>query len=162
MKKKVTDDSPRVYFDCAKCPAYCCSVYERVSVNKRDIARLAKHFKLTEEQTIRRHTKMYEDERVLRRTPDPIFGEACKFLDRDTRGCTIYHARPGVCRTYPARSRCAYYDLLQFERGQQDDKNVIPLVQISFREPVDNNVVDEDEEQVVWEWTAPRRRVSKK
>jgi uncharacterized protein len=153
MVKKVTDEQPRVHFDCSKCPAYCCSVYERVTVTPRDIKRLAKHFNQTFEQATRRHTKMHGGERVLRRSPDPIFGEACKFLDRETRGCTIYHARPGVCREYPARTRCAYYDLLKFERQQQGDENVIPLVQITFREVEKDVLADEDSAEIVWEWT---------
>src|SRR5437762_7754719 len=56
------------------------------------------------------------------------------FLDQETRGCTIYHARPAVCREYPARTRCTYYDMLQFERRQQQDETVVPVVQITFRE----------------------------
>jgi hypothetical protein len=38
-----------------------------------------------------------------------------------------------VCREFPARTRCAYYDLLTFERSQQGDETVLPLVQITFR-----------------------------
>lgn len=133
MGKKLTDEQPRVYFDCSKCPAYCCAIYERVAVTKRDLNRLAKYFGVSVETATRRYTKMFAGERVLRRKRDPIFGEACQFLDAETRGCTIYHGRPAVCRAYPARSRCAYYDLLQFERRQQDDPNVIPLVQITFK-----------------------------
>ncbi len=144
MGKKITDGQPRVYFDCAKCPAYCCSIYERIQVTKRDLNRLAKHFGLTVEQTAKRYTKMWEGtERVLKRTPDPILGEACQFLDRETRGCTIYHARPGVCREYPDRARCSYYDVLQFERRQQNDLTVLPLFQITFREVEKKVVADE-------------------
>jgi len=144
MGKKITDGQPRVYFDCAKCPAYCCSIYERIQVTKRDLNRLAKHFGLTVEQTAKRYTKMWEGtERVLKRTPDPILGEACQFLDRKTRGCTIYHARPGVCREYPDRARCSYYDVLQFERRQQNDLTVLPLFQITFREVEKKVVADE-------------------
>lgn len=128
-----TDDQARSYYDCAKCPGYCCSIYERVQVTKRDLNRLAAHFSLTVEAAAERFTKLHGKERVLRRKADPIFGKACRFLDPETRRCTIYHARPAVCREYPARARCAYYDLLQFERIQQDDKDVVPLVQITFR-----------------------------
>jgi Fe-S-cluster containining protein len=158
MTKKVTDEQPRVHFDCSKCPAFCCSIYERVSVTKRDIRRLAKHFHLTYEQAERRHTKLHRDsgDRVLRRSPDPIFGEACKFLNPETRGCGIYHARPEVCREYPARSRCAYYDLLKFERTQQGDPNVLPLVQLTFRQVEKKTVADENGSERVWEWTQPK------
>src|SRR3954463_15107286 len=134
MTKKITDDQPRVYFDCNKCPAYCCSIYERVQVTKRDVNRLAKYFKVSVETAIKRYTKMRGSERILRRRKDTIFPETCMFLNQETRGCTIYHARPAVCREYPDRSRCVYYDVLKFERVQQDDETVIPLVQITFRE----------------------------
>ena len=121
------------YYNCAKCPAYCCSIYERVQVTARDLKRLAKHFAVDLETAARRFTTRYEGERVLRRKADPIFGKACKFLNPATRQCTIYHARPLVCREFPARARCAYYDLLTFERSQQGDETVLPLVQITFR-----------------------------
>jgi Fe-S-cluster containining protein len=153
MGKKITDEQPRVYFDCSKCPAFCCSIYERVQVSKRDLNRLAKYFKLSVETTARRYTKMWEGkERVLKRTPDPILGEACQFLDHETRGCTIYHARPEVCREYPDRSHCAYYDLLKFERRQQADPNVLPLVQITFREVEKKVVTDGNSSEKIWEW----------
>jgi len=121
------------YYNCSKCPAYCCSIYERVQVTKRDLKRLAKHFAVDLETAARRFTSLWQGERVLRRKADPIFGKACKFLNPATRQCTIYHARPLVCREFPARARCAYYDLLQFERVQQGDDTVLPLVQITFR-----------------------------
>lgn len=120
-------------YDCTKCLAYCCSVYERVQVSKRDAHRLARYFNTDYDTAIRRFTVPYENERVLRRKADPVLGKACKFLDPKTRGCTIYEARPAVCREYPVQTRCAYYDLLEFEREQQDDQSVVPLIQITFR-----------------------------
>jgi len=94
---------------------------------------LAKHFGVTEEVATARYTKIYQKERVLRRKTDKLFGQACQFINPETRGCTIYHARPAVCREFPTTTRCAYYDLLTFEREQQDDQNVIPLVKITFK-----------------------------
>ncbi|KYF58835.1 YkgJ family cysteine cluster protein [Sorangium sp. So ce315] len=123
----------RVSYDCSKCPAYCCSIYERVEVTPRDLRRLARHFGLTLEAAEQRFTKRYNDERILRRQSDPVLGRVCRFLDLTTRGCTIYEARPEVCRDYPGRPRCGYYDVLQFERETQDDADVMPLVQITFR-----------------------------
>ncbi|MEA2172547.1 MAG: uncharacterized protein QOD00_139 [Blastocatellia bacterium] len=152
MTKKITDEQPRVYFDCSKCPAFCCAIYERVQVSKRDINRLAKYFGVTVEAATERYTKMHSNERVLRRKKDPIFGQACQFLDHETRGCTIYHARPAVCREYPDRTRCAYYDLLQFEREQQDDINVLPLVQITFRKVEKKVIKDQNGSEKIWEW----------
>jgi Fe-S-cluster containining protein len=121
------------YYNCSKCPAYCCSIYERVQVTKRDLNRLAKYFGVDVETAERRFTSTWQGERILRRKADPIFGKACKFLNPETRQCTIYHGRPQVCREFPTRARCAYYDLLQFERSQQADETVMPLVQITFR-----------------------------
>jgi Fe-S-cluster containining protein len=104
-----------------------------VQVTKRDIRRLAKHFDVDVETAQKRFTTTWQGEQILRRKADPIFGQACKFLDPATRQCTIYDARPLVCRHFPDRVRCAYYDLLQFERVQQGDDTVVPLVQITFR-----------------------------
>jgi len=120
-------------YNCSKCPAYCCSIYERVQVTKRDLNRLAKYFGVDLDTAQRRFTTSWQGERILRRTSDPIFGKSCKFLHPETRRCTIYDGRPQVCREFPERARCAYYDLLQFERAQQGDETVLPLVQITFR-----------------------------
>jgi uncharacterized protein len=153
----IKDDQPRVHFDCNKCPAFCCSVYERVKVTKRDILRLAKYLGVPFDIARERYTKDYEGERVLQRVEDEIFEETCVFLNRVTRGCSIYHARPGVCREYPGRSRCAYYDLLRFERQQQGDANVVPVVRITFREVKEADVSDEDSSETILEWEGPTK-----
>lgn len=124
---------PKLAYNCEDCPAFCCSVYDRVQVKKSDIRRLAKHFNVTEEVATARYTKMWQKERVLRRKKDKLFGEACQFIDPKTRGCGIYHARPAVCREFPTTKRCAYYDLLAFEREQQDDPKVLPVIRLTFR-----------------------------
>lgn len=133
MAKTAARAPRRLLYDCAKCPAYCCSMYERVAVSKRDLHRLARHHGLTADQAAKRFTKRYGEERVLRRKKDPVLGKSCRFLDPETRGCTIYLARPTVCRQYPGETRCGYYDVLQFERRVQEDENVLPLIQITFR-----------------------------
>lgn len=128
-----TNGKKKSYYDCVDCPAYCCSVYDRVQVTSRDIRRLANHFGVTEEVATSRYTKVWNKERVLRRKKDVLFKETCQFINTETRGCTIYDARPAVCREFPTTTRCAYYDLLSFEREQQDDPKVIPLVHITFK-----------------------------
>ena len=152
MGKTIKDEQPRVYFDCTKCPAYCCSIYDRVQVTKRDVTRLARHFGVSFETALRRFTKQWEKERVLKRVKDTIFPETCMFLDQETRGCTIYHARPAVCREYPARSRCVYYDVLQFERRQQDDETVVPVVQITYHNVKKTVESNNGKTEKVWEW----------
>ncbi|HVR39761.1 MAG TPA: YkgJ family cysteine cluster protein, partial [Thermoanaerobaculia bacterium] len=109
-----------------KCPAYCCS-YERIIVYKRDLIRLAKKFGVTVEDAKKRFTKVVEKEQVLRHQKDKIYGTVCMFLDKKTRRCTIYEARPAVCHEYPVRPHCGYYDFLRWERDQQDDEKFIPL-----------------------------------
>ena len=161
MAKTLTDDQPRTYFDCTKCPAFCCSVYDRVDVTRRDITRLAKHFGVSFETARRRYTKQWENERILRKVEDTIFPETCMFLDQEKRGCTIYHARPGVCREYPDRARCVYYDVLQFERRQQADETVVPLVQITFREVEKKEKCTDNGREQVWEWE-PEKAVKRK
>jgi Fe-S-cluster containining protein len=121
-----------VKYDCDKCVAYCCSIYDRVQVTPRDLRRLAAHFAITPEAATTRYTKVWGKERILRRRADRLFGQACMFLNQDTRKCTIYNARPGTCREFPITTRCAYYDLIEFEREQQNDPDVLPLVKITF------------------------------
>lgn len=93
----------------------------------RDLKRLAKHFDLTEEQAARKFTRMYdENERILRHQKDSVYGSICRFFDTEARRCTIYTARPSVCREYPDGKKCGYYDFLKFERKHQDDPDFIP------------------------------------
>jgi Fe-S-cluster containining protein len=129
----VAGQTSRLQYDCSKCIAFCCSIYERVEVTDFDLKRLAKHFGVTTDEATRKYTTITDNTRVLKRTKDPIFGKSCKFLHPETRGCTIYHARPKTCREYPGTTRCAYYDVLQFEQTIQEDKNIIPVVRLMFK-----------------------------
>jgi Fe-S-cluster containining protein len=117
---------PIVRYDCSNCPGYCCS-YPRIEVKDRDLARLAKHFDLDIAQAERKFTRWYDkDERILKHRKDTVYGSICRFFDTDARRCTVYEARPAVCRAYPGGSRCGYYDFLKFERKHQDDPDFIP------------------------------------
>ncbi len=118
-----------VKFTCAKCPGYCCS-HARIAVTDHDIRRLAKHKGIAEETARDRFTYRYKsgdvDEQILRHHKDEIYESVCKLFDRQTRQCTVYAARPYVCRKYPYGNRCGYYDFLKFERTHQDDADYIP------------------------------------
>jgi uncharacterized protein len=118
--------SLRVMYNCSKCPAYCCS-YDRVEVTKRDVQRIANHFDISYKQAERRYTKDSPVGRILRHQKDHIFRKVCAFLDTERRQCTIYNARPGVCRGYPESARCGYYDFLASERRRQGDPEFIPF-----------------------------------
>lgn len=119
-----------IRYDCSKCPGYCCS-YPRIEVKKSDLKRLANHFGLSMEKAEKKFTTIYEDggegpERILKHQKDEIYGSICKFFDTDLRRCTIYEARPAVCRDYPNGNKCGYYTFLKFERKHQDDDTFIP------------------------------------
>lgn len=118
-------------FDCTKCPGYCCS-HELIEVSEFDIARLAKHLGLSKSQTKKRYTYRYKtrdtDQQSLRHHKDDQYGSICRFFDREKRQCTVYDARPNVCRKYPYGNSCGYYSFLRFERAHQDDQDYVPLV----------------------------------
>ncbi|MEE2775942.1 MAG: YkgJ family cysteine cluster protein [Acidobacteriota bacterium] len=116
-----------IFYSCARCPAYCCS-YARIQVSEKDIRRLARHFGTTEKKARKRFTKKDTEEkgwRVLRHHEDEHYGTACQFLDEQTRNCTVYEARPEICRDFPGTTRCGYYDFLSFERNALEDENYI-------------------------------------
>src|SRR5437868_15527660 len=106
----------RVRYSCSKCPAFCCT-YSEIEVTPRDIERLARHFDVTYAVAEERFTKAdsQNGHRQLRHRRDRIFASTCMFLDQKARRCTVYSARPGVCRKYPDSLRCGYYEFLKFE-----------------------------------------------
>lgn len=116
-------------FNCLKCPGYCCS-HPRIEVSENDIKRLAAHFDIPVELARDRYTYRYKtkdtDEQILRHHRDHIYKSVCRFFDRDARRCTVYEARPAVCRKYPYGKQCGYYDFLKFERAHQDDEEFVP------------------------------------
>lgn len=118
--------SERVFYNCEKCPAYCCT-YAAIPVTKADLKRLAEHYGISPEKAAERFTKSGDTprERVLRHRKDEHFGTACRFLDPESRRCAVYDVRPRICRVFPDSKRCGYYDFLCFERHHQDDPETI-------------------------------------
>ncbi|HXS53784.1 MAG TPA: YkgJ family cysteine cluster protein [Usitatibacter sp.] len=118
----------RVQYRCEKCPAFCCT-YTEIEVTRRDVERLARHFSLAYGQAEERFTKpdAKGKVRMLRHRKDKVFDSACMFLDQEKRRCTVYEARPGVCRKYPDSTKCGYYEFLKFEREQQGDEALVAL-----------------------------------
>ncbi|PPC82246.1 MAG: zinc/iron-chelating domain-containing protein [Hyphomicrobium sp.] len=112
---------PKPLYNCAKCPGFCCS-YPVIALDKRDVERLSRHHGLTFEEARKAFTRADHGRKyIMRRKPDPHFGRICRFFDTKARRCTIYLARPSVCRSFPGEGRCGYYDFLTFERQAQDD-----------------------------------------
>jgi uncharacterized protein len=118
----------RVSYHCEKCPAFCCT-YDEIEVTRRDIERLAKHFDMGFRKAQEKFTKPGAENgaRMLRHKKDKVFDSTCMLLDQEKRRCTVYDARPGVCRKYPDSTRCGYYDFLKFEREQQGDEELVAL-----------------------------------
>jgi len=116
-----------VRYSCDKCPAYCCT-YTDIEITKFDVERLGRHFDLGYREAAKRFTKTdSEGKTLLRHRKDRIFDSACMFLDQEKRQCSVYHARPGVCRKFPDSTRCGYYEFLKFEREQQGDDEFVAL-----------------------------------
>ncbi len=115
-------NSPKNLFNCMRCPAYCCS-YPLIHLTKTDVRRLAKHLGVSLEGTVMKFTKRDSNgkKRIMRHRKDEHFGSVCRFLDRETRTCTVYEARPKICRDFPGTRRCGYYDFLTFERYLLND-----------------------------------------
>ena len=108
-------------YNCSKCPGYCCS-YPVIPLTKKDVTRLAEHFGLGFKEARRKFTKVDGDEPyAMRRKADQHYGRICRFFDTEARRCTIYKARPGICREYPGGNSCGYYDFLRHERSTQED-----------------------------------------
>jgi Fe-S-cluster containining protein len=129
MTTKKVSRKPKPKYDCSKCPGYCCS-YSRIAVKDSDIARLARHFGISAAAAKKKFTYHYKtrelDEQLLRHKKDHIYKSMCQFFDQDARRCTVYEARPSVCRKYPEDKVCGYYQFLMFERSQQGDDEFIP------------------------------------
>jgi uncharacterized protein len=123
------DIMARKLFDCTKCPGYCCS-YHIIPVKQSDLKRLAKHFKIglaeAKKKFVTKGRKQDAEDGPykMRRQADEHFGKICRFFDTTERRCTIYTARPTICRAYPT-GKCGYYEFLRIERETQEDKSLV-------------------------------------
>jgi Fe-S-cluster containining protein len=83
---------------------------------------LADHFGLSFKEARRKFTRVDGDEPyAMRRKEDGHFGRVCRFFDTTERRCTVYAARPLICRQYPGGRSCGYYDFLKAERNALQD-----------------------------------------
>jgi Fe-S-cluster containining protein len=112
-------------YDCSRCPGYCCS-YRLIPVTDRDLSRLAEHFSVTTGEASKRFTRVVDGELALRTRRDRIYASICMFFDQAQRCCSIYEARPEICRKHPGGRRCGYYDRLLAEREARDDETYVP------------------------------------
>lgn len=92
------------------------------------MTRLAKHFKIPFEDAEKKFTRAaFGQKWVLRRKKDEHYGKICRFFDSKKRNCSIYEARPEICRGYPNEKRCGYWDFLSWERKHQEDPEYVAV-----------------------------------
>ncbi len=90
--------------DCLQC-ANCCKTTGPLFTFK-DISRIAKYFKMKEQQFIQTYLQVDEDDDyVLQQVP-------CTFLGTDNY-CSIYEVRPKACREYPHTNRNKFHQIAQ-------------------------------------------------
>jgi len=102
-------------FECTGC-GECCRWSGSVLLTDRDIAAMAAHLGLTEQEFIDRHTRLAPN-RIQLALLDHADG-SCAFLEGDR--CSIYNARPEQCRSFPfawsVPDGCPALDKLRSER----------------------------------------------
>jgi Fe-S-cluster containining protein len=85
-------------FQCTQCGDCCTGAPGHVWVNREEIEALAKEVGEPDVDKFERtYVRNVGIRKSLREFPD---GD-CVFFDSDTRKCTVYHARPRQCRTWP-------------------------------------------------------------
>ena len=84
-------------FECTQCGVCCSGEPGHVWVNADEVALLAEHLDMEEEAFRDRFVRRVGSRFSLVEYPD---GD-CIFLDPDSRGCSVYEARPIQCRTWP-------------------------------------------------------------
>ncbi len=87
-------------FECTRCGRCCGGAPGYVWVTPEEVARLAAHVGLSEEEFQRRHTRRVGYGLSLPEKP----GGDCEFLERladGTSRCTVHPVRPVQCRTWP-------------------------------------------------------------
>lgn len=89
--------------------------------------RLARHHGIDFEAARKAFTRSDHGRRyIMKRKPDVHFGRICRFFDTKARRCTVYAARPNVCRSHPGK-QCGYFAFLKFEREAQNDAEYVAL-----------------------------------
>lgn len=98
-------------FTCSQCGNCCTGAPGYVWISEEEIARLAKHLKLTPDVVVERYCRRIAGRFSLqeRRSPEGLYD--CVFLKETRIGkgrnaqvkrvCTIYDVRPLQCRTWP-------------------------------------------------------------
>ncbi len=84
-------------FKCSQCGDCCTGAPGYVWVNKAEIAALAEEIGLELDEFEQKYVRKIGIRKSLVEFPN---GD-CVFFDGESRKCTVYHARPRQCRTWP-------------------------------------------------------------
>lgn len=95
-KSKKVEKEMGIRFQCQDGCTKCCAIPGQVFVHKKEIPEMAKYFKLSEPEFIKKHLHRHLADLYQFNFPD---SEPCVFLTE--KGCEIYEVRPVQCRTYP-------------------------------------------------------------
>jgi uncharacterized protein len=82
-------------FDCKRC-ANCCTTGNPIRLRREDAARIARHFKIPVDKSIKKYTIPDDKDNLKFKAVEP-----CRFYDPSIKGCRIYNARPWSCRIFP-------------------------------------------------------------
>lgn len=89
--------------DCLTC-ANCCKTTSP-GMTERDVAKLAKHFRVKPSKLVDQYMHRDEDGEYV------FKGAPCPFLAADNY-CSVYDSRPLACREYPHTNRKKFYQVL--------------------------------------------------
>jgi Fe-S-cluster containining protein len=84
-------------FQCKRC-GICCQVADPIDIYPKDIRRLSSHFNISIGEAVDEYTIPHPTEPDLRAFKASA---PCRFYDEAQSGCSIYQARPMVCRCSP-------------------------------------------------------------
>lgn len=83
-------------FKCTGCGKCCTGPSGYVFLSQTDFANLRDHLQLSDDEFAKRYTRLVDGQPALLDAPNT---DACIFL-KDNQ-CSVYHARPVQCRTFP-------------------------------------------------------------
>lgn len=89
--------SAQLDFRCQRC-GMCCQVADPIDIYPKDIRRLASYSNISVEEAAEEFTVPHPTEPDLRAFKASM---PCRFYDASLKGCSIYQARPMVCRCSP-------------------------------------------------------------
>ena len=83
----------QLIFNCKNC-GNCCKIEESIAICREDIKRIATYLSMSYKNVMARYVRLEGDKYFIK------ISKPCVFYDNDKK-CTIYDARPLICRAHP-------------------------------------------------------------